>query len=299
MLTKNDLNRKKFNLSELNKIPDLVFTPNENIKLPSNLDTLLYLLRQIQTRNFYEKFQIEQRLLELKNQEPNDEGQLETDAINQKLLKIEYSRHRLHTIYTQILLHLFHTDQLKLLYVQSHESQPDVRNVLAVNFGGHTHRFQIKRSLLQGKNLEDRGVRYRQEPTTLEPITDQQVEEYGYQIIDVIRECRRISNYLTNRMKTIKEKNAKINTHNMVVAEIKKMAKTGQVTIIDNTKPEKAVVETPIQTPKAPDKQKQVQPKVNPVFKKSGNARPASSTSEQPAKKPINVIRKRSFQLNK
>lgn len=304
MLTKKDLKRKKFNQSELNKLPNIVFTPTTKIELPPNLDTLLYLLRQLQARNYYDKFQCDQHLLALQQQEPSEELESQIEAAKEKVLKAEFARHHTHTIYTQILIHLFHTKQLELLYVQSFESHPNTKNVLSVNYGGHLHRFQIKASLLEGFNLEDRGISYKPDPTNLEPVTDEQImNEFGYEPIEVIRECRRLSNYLTKRARTIKEKNTKITIHNTIVGQIKKMATAGEVTIItDNTKPKpEAVAEEALKPkPKAKEKLKQAQATVKPQLKKPGGTRQSSSsTAEPPAKKPINVIRKRTFQLNK
>lgn len=295
MLTKNDLKRKKFNLSELKVIPSLVFTPTTKIELPSNIKTLLFLLRKIQNRNIVEKYTNELRLVELQQQEPVEERDTEIAAINIELTQIEYSRHRLHAIYTQILVHLFHSKQLELLYVQSHESQPDIKNVLSVNYGGHTHRFQIKSNFIKGLNLEDRGIRFKKDPTALEPITNEQIAEYGYTPIEVIRECRRVSNYLTKRAKAIKEKNANINLHNIVVGKIKKMIAAGEVTLIDNTK---LKLGAEAQEPK--EKQKQAQSVVKSQLKRPNTAvQPSSGVIGQQAKKEINVIRKRSFKLNK
>lgn len=303
MLTKKDLNRKKFNQSELNKLPNIVFTPTTKIELPPNLDTLLYLLRQLQTHNYYDKFQCEQHLLELQQQEQSEELESEIEAAKEKILKAEFARHHTHTIYTQILIHLFHTKQLELLYVQSYESNPNTKNVLSVNYGGHSHRFQVKASYLESFNLEDRGISYKPDPIQLEPFSDEQIfNEHGYEPIEVIRECRRLSNYLTNRAKTIREKNTKITIHNTIIGQIKKMAAAGEVTIIDNTKPQPEAVaeEAPKPKPKAKEKQKQAQATVKPQFKKpSGNRQSSSTAAEPPAKKPINVIRKRTFQLNK
>lgn len=303
MLTKEDLKRKSFNLSELNKIPCIVFTPNTNTKLPSNLELLLYLLRQIQTRNFHEKFYLQKRLTELQQQESSEENEYETNAINVQLSQIEYSRHHIHTIYTQILLHLFHTKQLELLYLQSHESHPDTKNVLTVNYGGHTHRFQIKTALIQNIDLEYRGIRYKQDPPPITQITDEEIAAHGYTPIEVIRECRRISNYLTNRTKAIKEKNTKINTHNNVLGQIKKMVTDGEVTVIDDSKlPKSEIVKVkpePKPKPKSKAKPKTELTKPKPQVIKSSFSHQSSSSTEQLAKKPIKVIRKRSFQLNK
>lgn len=303
MLTKKDLKRKMFNQSELNKLPNIVFTPTTKIDLPPNLDTLLFLLRQLQTRNYYEKFQCDQHLLELQQQEPSEELESLIEAAKVKANKAEFARHHTHTIYTQILIHLFHTKQLELLYVQSYESKPHIKNVLSVNYGRHTHRFQIKTSLLEGFNLEDRGVSLKPDPAQLEPVADEQIFiEYDYEPIEVIRECRRLSNYLTKHAKSIREKNTKITIHNTIIGQIKKMAAAGEVTIIDNTKPQPEAVaeEAPKPKPKAKEKQKQAQATVKPQFKKpSGNRQSSSTAAEPPAKKPINVIRKRTFQLNK
>lgn len=303
MLTKKDLKRKKFNQSELNKLPNVVFTPTTKIDLPPNLDTLLFLLRQLQTRNYYEKFKCDQYLLELQQQEPSEELESQIEAAKENAQKAEFARHHTHTIYTQILLHLFHTKQLELLYVQSYESKPDTKNVLSVNYGGHTHRFQVKAAHLEGFNLEDRGISLKPDPAQLEPVTDEQMlNEFGYEPIEVIRECRRLSNYLTNHAKNIREKNTKITIHNTIIGQIKKMAAAGEVTIIDNTKPQPEAVaeEAPKPKPKAKGKQKQAQATVKPQFKKpSGNRQSSSTDAEPPAKKPINVIRKRTFQLNK
>lgn len=293
------MNRKKFNLSELKAIPSLVFTPTTKIELPENLETLLFLLRKIQSRNFVEKFQNEKLLEELSQQELNEDVEFKMAEINQKLSQIEYSRHRLHTIYTQILLHLFHTKQLELLYVQSHESQPDVKNVLTVNYGAHTHRFQVKSSLITEFNLEYRGVRYKKDPTALEAITDEQIAEYGYSTIDVIRECRRISNYLTKRAKAKKERNSKINVHNIVIGEIRKKIAAGEATLVDDRNSTTEIKVEPTQK-KAKEKEQQKQAKsvVKPQRSSSKKVAPSGAVEAQ-AKKPINVIRKRSFKLNK
>ena len=303
MLTKKDLKRKKFNQSELKKIPNVVFTPTTKINLPQNLDLLLYLLRQLQTRNYYEKYKCDLYLLELQKQKPSEELESQIKAAKKNSERAEYVRHHTHTIYTQILLHLFHTKQLELLYVQSYESKPNTKNVLSVDYGGYTHRFQIKAAHLEGFNLEDRGISLKPDPAQIaKPVTDEQMlNEFGYAPIEVVRECRRLSNYLTNRARSIREKNTKITIHNTIVGQIKKMAADGEVTITDDTKPRPEAVtkEAPQSNPKAKEQQKQAQATVKPLFKKPSGNRQTSSIKEPSAKKPISVIRKRTFQLNK
>ena len=79
------------------------------------------------------------------------------------------------------------------------------------------------------------------------------------------------------------------------------MAADGEVTITDDTKPRPEAVtkEAPQSNPKAKEQQKQAQATVKPLFKKPSGNRQTSSIKEPSAKKPISVIRKRTFQLNK
>lgn len=297
MLTQEDLKRKSFKSHELTKITPPIFERNFKINLPDNFETILHLLKQIQFRKAVRSNQITVELEQLSHAQ-NDDQQLIV-ALKTELNALEHHRRIIHTIYTQIVTYLFFSKLGTPIYVQSPVNSPDLRNLMVLQFGEYRHRVQISKKDIGNLDIEYRGEYVKPEPSSLVCLSDDQIAEFGYPEIEIIRICRRISNYIMSVRRKFDEKIRAIHDHNFVVSQILKRVKAGEVTIEEKTEQKPNTVKaTKSSTTPSESKSGTM---ISEGFKnpKIGFKRNVANDSGKSQKKPLNVIRKRSFVLQK
>lgn len=295
MLTQKDLKRKSFKSNELTKINLPVFDRNFNVNFPDNFETILHLLKQIQFRKAARSNQIN---VELENLDHNctEDHVL---ALKTELSALEHHRRTIHTIYTQIVSYLFFSTRGTPLYVQSPANAPELRNLIVLQFGDYRHRVQLSKKDIAQQDIEYRGEYVKPEPSSLVYLSKDQIEEFGYQEMDIIRICRRISNYIIAVRRKFNERLSAIHEHNFISSQINKLIKTGEVTIDKKTEKTPAAVNEKTPKQKIDESRPDVKAKDSPKARKIGIKRNLKADAVAPEKKPINIIRKRTFVLQK
>lgn len=291
MLTQEDLNRKSFKSNELTRIKIPVFDRTFKVNYPDNFETVLHLLKQIQLRKAARSNQITAELGELLKNLPDGEITPEISVLKAELSALEFYRRTINTIYTQIVAHLYFSKRATPLYVQSPVSNPELHNLVVIQYGEYRHRVQISKRDIDDLEVEYRGVYVKPEPSSLVYLSDEQFDQFGFQEIEIIRICRRLSNYIMSVRRKFDDNIRAIHNHNYYASQITKLAAQGLVTI-EQKADQKAKAEPKTDKPE-PKLAKTIKPRKI-TFKRHANAEPIEGK-----KKPLNVIRKRSFVLNK
>lgn len=292
MLTQKDLERKSFKSNELTKITPPVFDRNFKVTYPEDFEKILHLLKQIQLRKAARSNQVTVELERMNDGSENEH----TVALKTELMALEHHRRTIHTIYTQIVSHLYLSNRTTPLYLQSPENNPELRNLVVVKFGEYRHRVQISKKHIVDTDIEFRGEYIKPEPSSLVCLSDEEFAEFGYSEIDVIRICRRISNHILSVRRKFDKRICAIHNHNYVVSQINKLISQGLVTL--EKKDEKP---SPSNPPSIQSSQDAIEKKLVQDEPKQAKSQEKNSKTHrgEPSKKPLNVIRKRTFVLHK